>query len=150
MSCYYNDNRRFIVNTIFILVWLSIRIHIVQNFGEKVDTVSRLSIIWLWETCCFDLSNRSLRECARLYGRTIKCMGNRSKRSDAMGWVISSSHTVVAVQDEQIVVFGDIDDSGYLDRLFVHKDHQGEGVTTAICDELNSQSQKNESRPVLW
>lgn len=35
-----------------------------------------------------------------------------------------------------IVGFGDIDDSGYLDRLFVHKDYQGLGVAAAICNEL--------------
>lgn len=45
-------------------------------------------------------------------------------------------HTVIAVQDDQIVDFGDMDVSGYLDRLFVHKDHQGEGIATAICDKL--------------
>lgn len=45
-------------------------------------------------------------------------------------------HTVVAVENNEIVAFGDIDDSGYLDRLFVHKDHQGEGIASAICNEL--------------
>lgn len=45
-------------------------------------------------------------------------------------------HTVVAVENNVIVGFGDIDDSGYLDRLFVHKDHQGEGIASAICNEL--------------
>ena len=45
-------------------------------------------------------------------------------------------HTVVAVKNNEIVGFGDIDDFGYLDRLFVHKDHQGEGIGTEICNEL--------------
>ena len=45
-------------------------------------------------------------------------------------------HTVVAVENHEIVGFGDIDDSGYLDRLFVHQDHQGKGIASAICDEL--------------
>ena len=45
-------------------------------------------------------------------------------------------HTVVAVENDEIVGFGDIDDSGYVDRLFVHQDHQGEGIASAICDEL--------------
>lgn len=45
-------------------------------------------------------------------------------------------HMVVAVENNEIVGFGDIDDSGYLDRLFVHKNHQGEGIASAICDEL--------------
>ena len=34
-------------------------------------------------------------------------------------------HTVVAVENGEIVGFGDMDESGYLDRLYVHRDHQG-------------------------
>ena len=44
-------------------------------------------------------------------------------------------HTVVAVENHEIVGFGDMDDSGYLDRLFVHQDHQGKGIASAICME---------------
>ena len=29
-----------------------------------------------------------------------------------------------------------MDDTGYLDRLYVHKDYQGQGIATAICDAL--------------
>ena len=29
-----------------------------------------------------------------------------------------------------------MDSKGYLDRLYVHKDYQRQGVATAICDEL--------------
>lgn len=35
-----------------------------------------------------------------------------------------------------IIGFGDMDDTGYLDRLYVHKDYQERGVATAICDRL--------------
>ena len=45
--------------------------------------------------------------------------------------------TLVAVEGEQIVGFGDLDvEQGYLDRLYVHRDHQGEGIATALCDAL--------------
>lgn len=44
--------------------------------------------------------------------------------------------TVVAVENGKIVGFGDIDPSGYLDRLFVHKDHRRKGIASVICDEL--------------
>lgn len=44
--------------------------------------------------------------------------------------------TLVAVEGGVITGFGDIDETGYLDRLYVHKDHQREGVATAICDRL--------------
>lgn len=42
----------------------------------------------------------------------------------------------VAVEDEIIVGFGDIDATGYLNRLYVHKDFQRKGIATALCDEL--------------
>lgn len=29
-----------------------------------------------------------------------------------------------------------MDETGYLDRLYVHKDYQGQGVASAICDEF--------------
>lgn len=44
--------------------------------------------------------------------------------------------TVVAMEDDIIVGFGDMDRTGYLDRLYVHKDYQGDGIATAICDAL--------------
>lgn len=45
-------------------------------------------------------------------------------------------YSLVAVENEMIVGFGDIDSTGYLDRLYVHADHQGKGIATAICDQL--------------
>ena len=42
----------------------------------------------------------------------------------------------VAIDGGRIVGFGDIDGTGYLDRLYVHKDYQGKGIATAICNEL--------------
>ena len=44
--------------------------------------------------------------------------------------------SVVVVDDEIIVGFGDIDNTGYLDRLFVHTDYQGKGIATTICNQL--------------
>lgn len=44
--------------------------------------------------------------------------------------------TVVAMDNDEIVGFGDIDETGYLDRLFVHKDYQRKGIADAICNEL--------------
>ena len=32
--------------------------------------------------------------------------------------------------------FGDIDDTGYLDRLYVHGEYQRMGIATALCDRL--------------
>lgn len=49
---------------------------------------------------------------------------------------LSAHFTVVAVDGDVIVGFGDITQNGYLDRLYVHKAYQNRGVATAICDEL--------------
>ena len=37
---------------------------------------------------------------------------------------------------ERIIGFGDMDATGYLDRLYVHADYQGQGIATALCDAL--------------
>lgn len=38
-----------------------------------------------------------------------------------------------------IIGLGDIDETGYLDRIYVHKDFQGQGVATAICNRLENE-----------
>ncbi len=45
-------------------------------------------------------------------------------------------YSIVVVEKGILLGFGDIDNTGYLDRLFVHKDFQGKGVATCICNEL--------------
>ena len=51
--------------------------------------------------------------------------------------------SIVAVENDIIVGFGDIDKTGYLDRLYVHKNYQGKGIATAICDQLESKVKEN-------
>lgn len=58
---------------------------------------------------------------------------------DAECWNRSllAHHSLVAVEGRDLIVgFGDIDGTGYLDRLYVHKDRQGLGIATALCDRL--------------
>lgn len=45
-------------------------------------------------------------------------------------------YSLVAIDDEVIVGFGDINKAGYLDRLFVHVDYQRKGIATTICNQL--------------
>lgn len=48
--------------------------------------------------------------------------------------------TVVALERGLVTGFGDIDKTGYLDRLYVHRDYQGMGIATAICDRLEKRA----------
>lgn len=50
-------------------------------------------------------------------------------------------YSLVAVEGGTIAGFGDIDKTGYLDRLYVHKDYQRKGVATAICNGLEQTAQ---------
>lgn len=46
-------------------------------------------------------------------------------------------HTTLIAQEMGIIIgFADMDASGYLDRLYVHKDYQSQGVATALCRRL--------------
>lgn len=45
-------------------------------------------------------------------------------------------NTLIAEEDGIIVGFGDIDNNGYIDRLYVHRDYQGQGIATAIVTNL--------------
>ena len=55
---------------------------------------------------------------------------------------LTAHYTLVALEGETIIGFGDIDKTGYLDRLFVHPEHQRKGVATALCDKLEQAVQE--------
>lgn len=89
------------------------------------------------------------RELAELFYDTVHTINARdytieqlnvwaSGQVDLAEWNRSflEHYSLVAVEDEVVVGFGDMAENGYLDRLFVHKDYQGRGVATALCDLL--------------
>lgn len=55
----------------------------------------------------------------------------------------TENYTVVCEQGKQIIGFGDIDNTGYLNRIFVHKEYQGLGIATAIVDYLEEYAMDN-------
>ncbi len=59
---------------------------------------------------------------------------------DLAAWDASflAHRTLAAVEGETIVGFADMDGSGYLDRLYVHRDFQRRGVATTLCDTLEA------------
>ena len=61
---------------------------------------------------------------------------NRNRDLDLFNQSLLENYTLLAIKDNIIVGFGDISSSGYLDRLFTHKDYQGQGVASSICSRL--------------
>ena len=59
-------------------------------------------------------------------------------RVDLAAWDASfQAHTTLVAEWEGVIVgFADLAGDGYLDRLYVHKDYQGQGIATALCDAL--------------
>ncbi|MCB2300767.1 GNAT family N-acetyltransferase [Clostridium tagluense] len=89
------------------------------------------------------------KDLAELFYNTVHCINAKDYTEEQLNvWAKGSvdlekwnqsllSHfSVVAVEDGIIVGFGDIDTTGYLDRLYIHKDYQYQGIATAICDKL--------------
>ena len=54
----------------------------------------------------------------------------------AGGESLSAHYTVVAEREGRALGFGDMDATGYLDRLYVHRDFQGRGAASAIAEAL--------------
>ena len=55
---------------------------------------------------------------------------------DAWNRSLQEHFSLVALEGEELVGFADMADDGYLDRLYVHKDYQGQGIATALCNRL--------------
>lgn len=90
---------------------------------------------------------------SRLFYRTVHavCAADYSQEqldawapgtSDLTAWNASflAHRTLVAELDGEIIGFADMDNTGYLDRLYVHDQHQRQGVATALCDTLEGAS----------
>ena len=59
-------------------------------------------------------------------------------RPDLAAWnrSLQEHFSLVALEGEELVGFADMAAAGYLDRLYVHKDYQGQGIATALCKRL--------------
>ncbi|MGL4337025.1 MAG: GNAT family N-acetyltransferase [Turicibacter sp.] len=52
-------------------------------------------------------------------------------------------YTLVVEQNGHILGFCDLDQTGYLDRLYVYKDFQGLGIATTMLEKIESYAREN-------
>ncbi len=96
------------------------------------------------------------REIVELFYNTVHSINSRDynsaqldvwapKEIDIDSWdkSFSQHYSIVAEENDVIIGFGDLDATGYLDRLYVHKDYQGIGVATTIASELENYAHEN-------
>ncbi|MGN4125097.1 GNAT family N-acetyltransferase [Lysinibacillus sphaericus] len=50
--------------------------------------------------------------------------------------------TLVAKVNDKVVGFSDLTLNGHLERLYVHKDYQGQGIASALVNSLESEAKK--------
>ena len=56
---------------------------------------------------------------------------------------LNKNHTLVAVDNQDTIIgFGNIGQTGFLDRLYVDKDHVREGIATKLVNELENYARK--------
>ena len=104
-----------------------------------------------------DYKQSDCAELAQLFYHTVHTVNARDySREELDAWATGevdleawdesfrAHHTVVAEMNGIIIGFGDMDEAGYLDRLYVHKDHQRQGVAAAICDALEQNAKAAE------
>lgn len=62
------------------------------------------------------------------------------KELDRLKWIesLNRNYSIVAEENTKIIGFGDIDSTGYLDRLYVHKNHQGKKVASNLINALEN------------
>ena len=88
---------------------------------------------------------------AHLFGETVRRVNSRDYAPpQVQAWAAGEAdlltqdswfqrlYTLVAEADGRIVGYGNVDDTGYLDHLFVRWDCQGQGIATALCDALEA------------
>lgn len=59
---------------------------------------------------------------------------------DAQKWCapFAADYTIVAEEEGLVVGFANLDAIGHLDRLYVHKDHQRQGIAKGLLDALEA------------
>ncbi|QDW72974.1 GNAT family N-acetyltransferase [Lachnospiraceae bacterium KGMB03038] len=106
-------------------------------------------------------------EAAKLFYETVHAVNARdytkeqlnawaSENIDLRKWDQSfqDHYSLVAVEtrmaeEGKILGFGDMDETGYLDRLYVHKDHQRQGIAAMLCDRLEAYAWKKGAGSVI-
>ncbi len=57
--------------------------------------------------------------------------------------MLREHYSIVALDNHMMIGFEDINKTGYLDHLYVHKDYQRKGIATALCDKLEAAVQND-------
>lgn len=99
---------------------------IIKNYEEKYLA----EIIKMIKACIMDINKKDYSKKQILAWSDINL--NDFKQS------IPKNTQIVLTEANKIIGYGDMDDTGYLARLFVHKKYQNQGVAALLIQKLES------------
>lgn len=95
---------------------------------------------------------KDFAEVLQLFYNTVRNINSRDYTPEQISaWVLGVDEarmkkvllahtTLVATSNGKIAGFADMDESGYLDHLYVHRQHQRQGIATMLCDVLETET----------
>ena len=75
---------------------------------------------------------------ARLFGETVRQVNCRDYTLPQVEAWAAGEADLLTRDSGRIVGYGNVEDTGYLDHLFVRWDCQGQGIAAALCDALEA------------
>lgn len=69
-------------------------------------------------------------------GKQLDAWAPQDNDYEHLNAALRNNLTLLAIEDGKITGFADIDENGYLDHLFVHKDYQRRGIASALCSRI--------------
>lgn len=96
---------------------------------EDLEELQALFVNTITSTCAKDYSTKQIEAWTSSIGNI-----------DRWNRLILNQYTIVADFEGVIVGFAALDDSDYLDFLYVHTDHQRKGIATQLYDALKLES----------
>jgi len=66
----------------------------------------------------------------------------REEKENKWRKALEENYSFVAKDKGKVVGFADIDKEGYLDRIYVHKDYQGEGIASVLLEKIENKARK--------
>jgi putative acetyltransferase len=72
----------------------------------------------------------------------VNAWADSSKNTDRLKTKLDEQYFIIAENDSVITGFSSLTPAGYLDFMYVHKDHQHKGIATQLLNEIIKQALK--------
>lgn len=75
--------------------------------------------------------------------------GSAHNNNERWERAVNEQYFIVAEMNKEIVGFGSIAENGYLDFMYVHKDHQRKGIALKLLNEIESKASEQKNKEIF-